>query len=255
MAARCCCSGEPTHGDPGYDRIPDGKTAILYNATLLYSARSAMACYYNTVSERAGEGGMQVIYKTFKANVGANALGGGAMMGFVASIFALLSSYYAEEQIRLRVERVKEMMLLCGLPRPTYWFSYLTSHWLLYVVSWTVGYLVMYFRDMNGVNTHSVVCYFALGLSAGVTFIVYGYMLSFATDDVLAAQQWVTEFINLSFSIPWIVLTFAIDCTDEDNEGACDAIEYGFSVIPGFCFYRGKRRCGLLQCFSRGAAH
>ena len=41
----------------------------------------------------------------YPALVNSNSLGGGAMMGFVAMVYSILSSFFAEEQIRLRTVR------------------------------------------------------------------------------------------------------------------------------------------------------
>ena len=76
-----------------------------------------------------------------------------------------------------------------------YWISYFLSHWALFVLSWTASYFIMLVAGMDGVSQNNALCYFVLALSAGVTFIVFGYMLSFATDDIMAAQQWITELL------------------------------------------------------------
>jgi hypothetical protein len=106
----------------------------------------------------------------------------------------------------------------------------------------------MVIQGMDGVGANSIVTYFVLGWSAGVTIIIYGYLLSFVTDDILAAQQWITEFLNLSFSIPWLILTFAVNCGDKDNEETCDVLENVFSIIPGFAFYRAIGGFRAAQC-------
>ena len=102
------------------------------------------------------------------------------MLVFVSNIFMMQTVYYCEEMIRLRVERVKEMLLLSGLQRQRFWFAYFVGHILFFTVSWTISYLVMLSAGMDGVSANSAVPYFVLALCAGPTFIVYGYLLSFA---------------------------------------------------------------------------
>lgn len=215
---------------------PAGSLTLLFNGTESYSSRAALGCAYKQIAEAAGiEGGITTSYKSYVATVGSNSPGGGAMMAFVASIFMILSGYYCEEQIRLRTERVKEMMLLCGLPRLTYWVSYFVSHYLFFLCSWTLCYIIMLASGgMDGINDNSAFCYFFLATIAGPAFILYGYMLSFVTDDILAAQQWVNEYLNLTFALPFMILTFAVQ--DEDTR---TSLENVFGILPGFAFYKG----------------
>jgi len=216
--------------------FPAGGLSLLYNGTETYSSRAALACAYKQISKAAGiEGGITTSYKSYVQKVGSNALGGGAMMAFVANIFMILSGYYCEEQIRLRVERVKEMMLLCGLPRLTYWVAYFLSHYLFFFISWNLSYIIMWTSGgMDGINDNSAFCYYLLAMLAGPAFIVYGYLLSFVTDDILAAQQWVNEYLNLTFGLPFMILTFAVQ--DEDTRSQLENI---FGILPGFAFYKG----------------
>ena len=213
-----------------------GGLSLLYNGTEIYSSRAALACAYKQIAEAAGiPGGIQTSYKSYTAKVGSNALGGGAMMAFVANIFMILSGYYCEEQIRLRVERVKEMMLLCGLPRLTYWLAYFVSHFIFFFLSWNLSYFIMWTSGgMDGINDNSAFCYYLLAIVAGSAFIIYGYLLSFVTDDILAAQQWVNEYLNLTFGLPFMILTFAVQ--DEDTRAT---LENFFGILPGFAFYKG----------------
>ena len=219
--------------------IPANSISVLFNGTETYSARSSLSCVYNKLSASAlagtaNEGGITTSYKVYESLISSNSLGGGAMMGFIASAFALLSGYYAEEQIRLRTERVKEMMLLCGLPRFTYWISYFFSHYLLFLLSWTLCYVLLVITaEMPGINENSAFLYFFLAMCAGPAIVLFGYVLSFVTDDILAAQQWLNEFLNLSFGLPFLILTFAVQ--DEDTRAS---LENFFGIIPGFSFYK-----------------
>ena len=48
--------------------------------------------------------------------------------------FQLQTVFYCEEMMRLRVERVKEMLLLSGVPRQSFWASYFISHLVFFMV-------------------------------------------------------------------------------------------------------------------------
>ena len=70
------------------------------------------------------------------------------------------------------------------MQRQRFWVAYFVGHILFFAVSWTISYLVMLSAGMDGVTANSAVPYFALALCAGPTFILYGYLLSFAIDDI-----------------------------------------------------------------------
>jgi hypothetical protein len=236
------CRGNSTADPAGWGKtttnapVPSMSTVMLYNATEMYSSRAAMSCVLNQVSADAGVAPITVRYKDYKIKASANSLGGGAIAGgILANIFMILSGYYCEEQIRIRVERVKEMMLLCGLPRPVYWVSYFVSHYTLFVTTWILCYLFMLIDgDIGMVANSSAVPLFIHVLSAGPAIITYGYILSFATDDILAAQQWINEYLNVTFALPLMMLIFAIK--EEDTRAD---VENFFFILPGFVLYKG----------------
>lgn len=228
-----CYNSDGSVADWGF---PPGGMSMLFNATEIYASRASLACAYSQLAEAAGvEDGISTTYKLYKSKVSSNSLAGGALMAFVANIFMILSGYYCEEQVRLRVERVKEMMLLCGLPRLTFWLSYFLSHYLFFIMSWTMCYIIMWADgSIDGVAKNSGVPYYVLALVAGPAFITYGYVLSFVTDDILAVQQWVNEYLNLTFGLPFMILTFAVQ--DEDVRATLENV---FGILPGFAFYKG----------------
>jgi ABC-type multidrug transport system ATPase subunit len=143
--------------------------------------------------------------------------------------------YYCEEMIRLRVERVKEMLLLSGLQRQRFWFAYFVGHIAFFTVSWTISYLVMLSAGMDGVTANSAVPYFVLALCAGPTFILYGYLLSFAIDDIIQCHEWVGNWLNVSYALAWMLITFAV----EPGTPTAEHMETAFCLIPGFAFYQG----------------
>jgi hypothetical protein len=61
------------------------------------------------------------------------------------------------------------------------------------------------------VTMNSAVAYFALALSAGPTFIVYGYLLSFGVNTFVQCHQWVGNWLNVTYSIAWMILTFGLE--------------------------------------------
>lgn len=54
---------------------------------------------------------------------------------------------------------------------------------------------------MDGVVGNSPVPYFCLAACAGPTFIVYGYLLSFAIDDIIQCHEWVGNWLNVTYVI------------------------------------------------------
>jgi ATP-binding cassette subfamily A (ABC1) protein 3 len=214
------------------DGIPT--TTMLFNQTEPYSSRAALACYYDSVAQTSG-GHLSTSYQPFPAKVGANQIVGGALMGFVSNIFMLQTVFYCEEMMRLRVDRVKEMLLLSGVPRLSFWTAYFLSHMAFFVMAWTLSYSVMMAAGMRGVVLNSWVAYYALALAAGPTFITYGYALSFLVQDFVQCHQWVGNWLNVTYSIFWMILTFGVT----PGTAAAKSLEGAFCLMPGFAFYQG----------------
>ena len=154
----------------GWNGVPVGATDLLYSDEL-YSSRRALACYYDAVSQSSEGGGGSALttsYQSFVEKVGTNQIAGGALMGFVSNVFMIQTVFYCEEMMRLRVERVKEMLLLTGVPRRSFWVSYFLSHFAFFCVAWTIAYLRMVASEMKGVRK-SIFC----AISQLLTVIIY----------------------------------------------------------------------------------
>lgn len=87
---------------------------------------------------------------------------------------------------------------------------------------------------IGAVTDSSAVPLFVHVLSAGPAIITYGYVLSFTTDDILAAQQWLNEYLNVTFGLPILLLVFAIK-----NEDTRATVENFLFWLPGFTLYKG----------------
>lgn len=57
--------------------------------------------------------------------------------------------------------------------------------------------------------------------------IALGYLLHFFFDDILAVQEWMTEFLNIILAFPWMITTFAV--TD-----ATLAVHTAMGIIPSY---------------------
>ena len=96
------------------------------------------------------------------------------------------------------------MLLLTGVPRQSFWAAYFLSHLGFFCLAWTIGYLHV-LSGMNGVMLNSPVAYFALALSAGPTFIVYGYLLFRSMICAVPSMGW--QLAERHLCIAWMIPT------------------------------------------------
>jgi hypothetical protein len=210
----------------------------------------ALGCYYDAVFQSNGQS-LTTRYQAFPEKVGSNQIAGGALMGFISNVFMIQTVFYCEEMMRLRVERVKEMLLLTGVPRMSFWMAYFLSHFAFFCIAWTIAYLRMVMSEMKGVTENSPVAYFALALAAGPTFILYGYLLSFGVNNFVQCHQWVGNWLNVTYAIAWMILTFGV----QPGSDASQNMETAFCLMPGFAFYQGIAKLEVAAtteaCFAR----
>ena len=105
-----------------------------------------------------------------------------------------------EEQVRVRESRVKDMMLIAGLPRPVFWLTYLVTHMLLMLASATVGVLVMAAFGMAGPSQNPagvvVLGYLLLFACFAPAGIFFGYLLSFTTNSLEVVELAIGELLD-----------------------------------------------------------
>jgi len=85
--------------------------------------------------------------------------------------------------------------------------------------------------DMNGPSENNIIAYLLLIFLFSSACIWEGYAISFFFDSIEVVQEWVTEFVNMSLFILWLVVAFSM-------EEPSVAVQNLFSINPGFALYR-----------------
>jgi len=206
--------------------------SILFNQKTTYSLRVLMGQIYRSVGSQAAIDEITCSFQQWPPPAQINDFSKGGLMYFVAVTFGLLTSFYAEEMIRLRVKKVRQMLLLAGLSKPAFWLSYFLVHLMLFYCSCILSVVVMFAFGMDGPTKNNPLCYMFLFTSFGCAAICCGYFMSFIFETSEQAQQWVSQMVNITMFIPWLIVGFAVD-------NPSTALENCLTIVPGFGLYRG----------------
>ena len=214
-----------------------GSVTFRYDKETMASARLLVAQALNATAYLADPGafpkGIGCSYLIWKSPLYSNAISAGGLSLFVCTAFNVLAILYSMDMVRLRVARVKEMFLLSGLPRLTFWLAHGLGHFLLYCVAFGTSFVILRaLGGMDGVVHNNFLGYALLYLLFAPAIILLGYCLSFLFDKEETAQVMTDQIVNLTVFIPWIIMVFVTTSKKQ-------AAELALSLIPGWALYRG----------------
>lgn len=133
----------------------------------------------------------------------------------------------------MRVSRVKDMMLLSGLPRIFFWIANALAHVILYWIAFGISMAILRgWGALDGIIHNNFLGFFLLHLLFGPCCILTAYVLSFAFEKEETAQVMTDQAVNLTVFIPWIIMVFVV----EEKSLAAENV---LSLIPAYALYRG----------------
>ena len=94
--------------------------------------------------------GLACEYLFWRSPLYSNALGAGALALLVSQAFNLIAILFCMDMVRMRVSRVKDMMLLSGLPRIHFWAANMVAHLVLYWVAFGISMAIL--RGVGGLD-------------------------------------------------------------------------------------------------------
>jgi ABC-type multidrug transport system ATPase subunit len=214
-----------------------GSVTFGYNKVTMKSARVLVAQALNATAYLARPNtfptGIGFSYLLWRSPLYSNAISAGGLSLLVCTAFNVLAILYAMDMVRLRVARVKEMFLLSGLPRLTFWIAHGLGHLLLYCIAFGIAFIILRtVGGMDGVVSNNFLGYVLLYLFFAPAIILLGYCLSFLFEKEETAQVMTDQIVNLTVFIPWIIMVFVSESKKQDAE-LC------LSLIPGWALYRG----------------
>ena len=128
-------------------------------------------------------------YLVWRSPLYSNGIGAGALALLASQAFNSICQMYAMDAVRMRMSRVKEMFLLSGLPRLSYWLANMCAHLILYWIAFGIGFLVLgLIGGMDGVKHNSFVGYFVLHVLFSPAVAMVAYIISFLFTKEEAAQ-------------------------------------------------------------------
>lgn len=221
-----------------YDRGPgvsSGLFAVGQFAERWYLGSAMMQQLYDGIATNASVTSNKVVYWEWESAISTNSLfGGGAASYIVALVLGIQSAIICVEMMFIRISRTKELLLLSGMPRWLFWACYFLAHSLVLMVPCFTVYLVLFLFSAGGTATSSFFAFFFLFIFYICCGVTIGYLLSYLFNDEEAAQNFSAEFVNLTLTVPWAVITFASATAPPDE------IENTLSFfIPAYGLYRG----------------
>lgn len=205
---------------------------LSYNQAHDFSARSTLQQLYDGLDGVDSKASPTCEYLTMNSKLAQNSFAVGGLTGILAMNFAILSAFYCEDILRVRTTRLKDMMLLAGLRRSVFWFSYYLAHAVTLIGTALLCVAIVAAFQMPGIIENSFLAYIMLFVAFSVPSIFSGYLIGFWVDSPETAQNVVGEFYNMALMVPWVIVAFAVEEQD-------DTLESVFSIIPGFAIYRG----------------
>lgn len=218
-----------------------GTLTLGYNKEQLGSARVVLSEILNATARLSSESlkstafadGLGCKYLFWRSPLYSNGIGAGALSLIFSQAFNLLAIMYSMDMVRMRVSRVKDMMLLSGLPRVFFWLANFLAHWFLYWLAFGISCAILRgFGGSKGIQANSFLAYVMLHLLFSPCCIMTGYVLSFWFAKEETAQVMTQQCVSLPFLIPWIIMAFVVR---EKNLLA----ENLLSLIPAYALYRG----------------
>jgi len=218
-----------------------GTLTLGYNKEQLGSARVVLSEILNATARLSSESlkstafadGLGCKYLFWRSPLYSNSIGAGALSLIFSQAFNLLAIMYSMDMVRMRVSRVKDMMLLSGLPRVFFWLANFLAHWFLYWLAFGISCAILRgFGGSKGIQANSFLAYLMLHLLFSPCCIMTGYVLSFWFAKEETAQVMTQQCVSLPFLIPWVIMAFVVR---EKNLLA----ENLLSLIPAYALYRG----------------
>ena len=221
-----------------YDRGPgvsSGLFAVGQFAEAWYLGSAMAQQVYDGIAVNASKSAANMVYLEWESAIATNSLfGGGAASYIVALVLGIQSAIICVEMMFIRVSRTKELLLLSGMPRWLFWACYFTAHSLVLMVPCFTVYIVLLAFGAGGAASSSFFAFFFLFVFYVFCGVTIGYLLSYLFSDEEAAQNFSAEFVNLTLTIPWAVLTFA------SSSAPPAEVENALSFfIPAYGLYRG----------------
>jgi len=209
----------------GYNRQKIRSARVLLSEVLNATARISDADAFPT--------GLGSAYLFWRSPLYSNGLGAGALTIIVSSSFLACCNVFVMHMVQMRVSRVKDMLLLSGLPRVYFWLASVIGHAGLYWVSFAISISILRgFGALNGIVENNFLGYVLLHILFGPCCILLGYALSFLFDKEETADVITDQAVNVPLYIPWIIMVFVV----KEKSFVAENL---LSLIPGFALYRG----------------